>query len=87
MRKTKQTFLVLDTLARKGQWMYGYEIMEATGLKSGTIYPILDRLVANKLVAQKRERINPRTAGRPPRIYYTANNKGRRMAFLWRLEQ
>jgi PadR family transcriptional regulator, regulatory protein PadR len=87
MRKTKQTQLVLDTLARANRWMHGYEIMQKTGLKSGTLYPILDRLVANKLATQKHERINPRTAGRPPRIYYQATTKGRKMATLWRIEQ
>lgn len=83
MKRTPQTVAVLELL-RKVDWAYGYEIMQQTGLASGTLYPILDRFTRNRLVALRHERINPRTAGRPPRVYYRITNKGRTQAALWR---
>ena len=63
------TVLVLHALARGCE--YGFDIMEETGLTSGTIYPALDRLegmgFANSewedpLIAQREKR--------PPRRYF-----------------
>ena len=61
--------LVLQALA-KG-YRYGFEIMDFTGLASGTTYPILrrferDRLVRSKWEAQKKAH----EKGRPRRRYY-----------------
>lgn len=44
-RLSPETFLVLERfLERPTDWRYGYELSRATGLKSGTLYPILMRL-------------------------------------------
>jgi hypothetical protein len=45
LRRSPQTVLVLtEFLNRPQAWKYGYDISRNTGLKSGTLYPILMRL-------------------------------------------
>ena len=45
VRMTAQTVLVLrEFLQAPRDWKYGYDISRTTGLKSGTLYPILMRL-------------------------------------------
>ncbi|MCG6954870.1 MAG: PadR family transcriptional regulator [Gemmatimonadetes bacterium] len=56
---------------------YGFEIMRAARLPSGTVYPLLRRLEAAGLVASRWE--NPGKAqgeGRPPRRYYEPTPAG-----------
>ena len=44
-RITPETLLLLERfVGRPTDWRYGYELSRATGLKSGTLYPILMRL-------------------------------------------
>jgi len=44
-RLSPETLLVLEKFAeRPTDWLYGYELSRVTGLKSGTLYPILMRL-------------------------------------------
>jgi PadR family transcriptional regulator PadR len=44
-RISPETLLVLEGfMARPAEWRYGYELSRQTGLKSGTLYPILMRL-------------------------------------------
>lgn len=51
--------------ARASDRWHGYELMKATGLVSGTIYPLLMRMTDQGLVeAQWQE---PAQLGRPPR--------------------
>ena len=56
---------------------YGFDIMDATGLPSGTVYPILGRLEKAALV---RGRWEPTTVaqrdGRPARRYYEVSGAG-----------
>lgn len=69
------TALVLDALARGSR--YGFDILDATGLPSGTVYPILRRLEADGCVTSKWE--SARVAQqdqRPPRRYYTLTAAG-----------
>lgn len=57
---------------------YGFEIMRAAHLPSGTVYPLLRRLEASALVASRWE--DPSKAqdeGRPPRRYYEPTPEGR----------
>jgi len=50
---------------------YGFDIADATGLRGGTVYPILRRLEAEGLIASEWEEVEiSREAGRPPRKYY-----------------
>jgi PadR family transcriptional regulator PadR len=55
-------------LARRGQWLHGYELSEQTDLKSGTLYPILLRLSERGVLESKWEP-SPHE-GRPPRRLY-----------------
>jgi PadR family transcriptional regulator PadR len=44
-RMSPETLLVLERFVeRPTDWRYGYELSRETGLKSGTLYPILMRL-------------------------------------------
>lgn len=75
MKVTYNGALVLQALA-KG-YRYGFEIMDFTGLASGTTYPILrrferDRLVRSNWEGQKRAHED----GRPARRYYELTDAG-----------
>jgi len=50
---------------------YGLEIMRATGLASGTLYPILTRLQETGWVRADWEDIDSSVEGRPARRYYS----------------
>jgi PadR family transcriptional regulator PadR len=53
-RLSPQTRRVLDQFAeRPAAWRYGYELSRETGLKSGTLYPILMRLADHSLLETK----------------------------------
>jgi DNA-binding PadR family transcriptional regulator len=56
---------------------FGFEIMDATGLTSGSVYPALDRLEDARLLKSQWEdaRIAHRE-GRPPRRYFTLTPAG-----------
>lgn len=50
-RISPETRLVLERLIeRPSDWRYGYELSRETGLKSGTVYPILTRLEKYRLL-------------------------------------
>jgi DNA-binding PadR family transcriptional regulator len=58
-------------------YQYGFDIMDVTGLPSGTVYPALRRLEEAGLVRSKWE--NQRIAQqdqRPPRKYYEMTRSG-----------
>ena len=56
--------------------VYGLELARSTGLKTGTVYPILERLEAEGLVDSRWEQIDPACAGRPRRRFYRLNGYG-----------
>lgn len=57
---------------------YGFEIMEAIGLPSGSVYPALRRLERDGLIAAKWENEKIAIAEqRPPRRYYRTTKAGR----------
>jgi PadR family transcriptional regulator, regulatory protein PadR len=57
--------------------IYGYSIMEATGLPSGTVYPALRRLEMDELIVSRWERQNlAQNTQRPPRKYYKVTRVG-----------
>ena len=73
-RMSPQTVSVLERfMERPSGWHYGYELSRETGLKSGTLYPILMRLAkcgmleTKWLVTEK---------GVPPRHTYRLTAKG-----------
>lgn len=59
---------------------YGFDLIQATGLKSGSLYPILARLAHAGWLTREREDINPSEAGRPPRRFYKLTPEGEREA-------
>jgi DNA-binding PadR family transcriptional regulator len=76
MRVTYPTALVLQALLDSHH--HGFDIMDATGLPSGTVYPILRRLGAEGLVRSRWERGSvAHHEQRPPRRYYELTAGGR----------
>src|SRR3954462_10377485 len=74
-RPSKQMLLLLATLSeRASQWRHGYDLMKATGLLSGTLYPLLMRMTEQGLV--EAEWIEPAQPGRPARHAYRLTAKG-----------
>jgi len=70
-----QTLLVLAALcAEPADWRHGYDLARQTGLKSGTLYPILIRLADRGLVEAQWEEGRP--SGRPPRHLYRLSSGG-----------
>lgn len=74
-RMTYPTACVLEALARGVR--YGFDIMDLTGLPSGTVYPILRRLEAHGMVSSEWEKQDPRAEARPRRRYYDLTAAGR----------
>jgi PadR family transcriptional regulator len=70
-----QTIRLLTALGREGRrWRYGYDLGKETGLKSGSLYPILIRLADRGLLETDWENEPPR--GRPPRHLYRLTSAG-----------
>jgi PadR family transcriptional regulator PadR len=61
---------------------YGYDLMKAAKLPSGTLYPMLARLEQDGLVDAEWEAQREDAAGRPPRKYYRLTAEGLRVARL-----
>src|ERR1700737_4267251 len=78
LRMSRQTVLVLtEFLQTPSGWKYGYDISRNTGLKSGTLYPILMRLADRKLLEASWETAE---IGKPPRHMYRLTPDGLRYA-------
>jgi hypothetical protein len=70
---------VLRALAAEPvRWRYGYELGAETGLKAGSLYPILVRLADRGLLEAQWEEPLPR--GRPARHLYRLTAGGRDLA-------
>lgn len=79
MRLTYPTALVLQALLDGHH--HGFDIMDATGLPSGTVYPILRRLDADGVVRSRWEKEGvARREQRPPRRYYELTAGGKMIA-------
>ena len=68
--------LILQTI--HAGYVYGFSVMEITGLPSGTVYPALRRLEQDGLIRSQWE---PQSTAddeqRPPRKYYKLTRYGR----------
>jgi DNA-binding PadR family transcriptional regulator len=74
LRRSRQTLQVLEAfLEAPKTWRYGYDISQDTGLKSGTLYPILMRLEERKLLEATWKSSAP---GTPPRHLYRLTPTG-----------
>ncbi|WP_108810528.1 helix-turn-helix transcriptional regulator [Sphingorhabdus sp. Alg231-15] len=82
MQKTrtpsKATKLALISLLDAPQGMYGYEIMQSTGIKPGTLYPMLARLEDQNILVSHWQEAS--VEGRPPRHIYNLSEAGRILA-------
>ena len=56
--------------------MYGLEIGRVAGVRSGSLYPILDRLEESGMLASEWEDVDPHSAGRPRRRHYRLTGQG-----------
>ena len=75
MKLTYPTTLVLHALAQG--FRHGFDILDITGLPSGTVYPILRRLEQEGLVVAEWEDVTiAREEQRPPRRYYEVTPAG-----------
>jgi len=76
MPRTNLTFptgLVLQAIARGHR--YGFEIMERSGLRAGTVYPALRRLEGAGYLRSAWEEEDA-VEKRPPRCYYSLTPQG-----------
>ena len=74
-RITYQGACVLQALARGSS--YGFDIMELTGLPSGTVYPVLRRFEERGLVSSEWEDEGAAHGdGRPRRRHYQLTSRG-----------
>jgi PadR family transcriptional regulator, regulatory protein PadR len=74
-RPSNQTLVLIGALLqRPRQWLHGYDLSIATGLKSGTLYPILMRLSDRGFLEHKWQ--NSPDPGRPARHMYRLTAAG-----------
>jgi PadR family transcriptional regulator, regulatory protein PadR len=74
-RSSAHTLALFAALTKRRQvWQYGYQLLQLTGLKSGTLYPILMRLCDRGLLESKWQP-SPQP-GRPPRHMYRLTDSG-----------
>ena len=72
---SRQTLALLAALLEQPRtWQHGYELSKATGLKSGTLYPILIRLSDLSFLDSRWK--DAERPGRPPRHVYRLTAKG-----------
>lgn len=72
---SRQARAVLATLLEQsGRWRHGYDLAKATGLKSGTLYPLLMRLSEQGLLESRWQ--DAERPGLPPRHFYRLSASG-----------
>jgi len=77
VKLTHTSALILQTIG--AGYRYGFDIMEATGLPSGTVYPALRRLEEQSLIQSTWEKQSKALAEqRPARKYYKLSGHGER---------
>ena len=78
MRITYSLIRVLDALmADPTARHWGYELSRRSGVRSGVLYPILARLLADGLLTDGWEDQAETRGKRPPRRYYELTGEGR----------
>lgn len=76
---TYSTALLIQAIAAGHR--YGFDMMDATGLASGTVYPALRRLEERGVLEGRwEEESRARSEGRPSRRYYVLTAPGARVA-------
>ncbi len=75
VRMTQATALILKAVV--AGYAYGFDIMDVTGLPSGTIYPALRRLEGAGYLSSRWERqASAEEEGRPRRKFYELTSLG-----------
>jgi PadR family transcriptional regulator len=78
MRLSRSSAKVLkEFLATPNQEQYGFGLMKVTGVKSGSLYPILTRFEQLGWIESYEEQIDEREEGRPHRHLYRLTGMGR----------
>jgi DNA-binding PadR family transcriptional regulator len=78
---SSQAGTLLSVLAGSGRtWRHGYELAQLTGLRSGTLYPLLIRLEGQGYLEAEWQ--PPAARGRPPRHAYRLTAAGLALARL-----
>lgn len=77
-RTTRQMRALLAAFAGGAAWRHGYDLSRETGLKSGTLYPLLMRFAERGWVEARWAEAE--TPGRPPRHLYRLTAEGQRIA-------
>jgi PadR family transcriptional regulator, regulatory protein PadR len=75
---SRQTLAVLFALLHSDGWRHGVSLSRETGLKPGTLYPLLLRLHESGYLESEWQA--PDKPGRPPRHAYRLNAAGRALA-------
>lgn len=76
-RVSHQTKIVLQAfLDHPEEEAYGFALAQYTGLKVGTLYPVLQRLLENKWLTARWEEIDEAAAGRRRRRYFALTSLG-----------
>lgn len=70
--------LLSALLESGGRWSHGYDLSAQTGIKSGTLYPLLIRLEAQGYLEAHWQ--SPAGSGRPPRHAYRLTAAGENLA-------
>ena len=77
VRNTATTRQVLNAFVESGGTrLYGFDLIRVTGLPSGTVYPILQRLEGEGWLSSAWEQIDPTELGRPRRRFYRISAGG-----------
>ncbi len=76
--------LLAALLERSRTWRHGYDLSKETGLRSGTLYPLLMRLSEQGLLESRWE--EPERPGLPPRHVYRLTASGLALARQQELE-
>jgi DNA-binding PadR family transcriptional regulator len=77
-RTTRSMRQLLGALLGSTGWRHGYDLSKETGLKSGTLYPLLLRLAERGWVEARWD--EPEYPGRPPRHLYRLTAQGETVA-------
>lgn len=76
---SRQTRALLAALLDRAQtWRHGYDLSKETGLRSGTLYPLLMRLSEQGLLESRWQ--EPERPGLPPRHAYRLTASGLALA-------
>ncbi|HEY6936444.1 MAG TPA: PadR family transcriptional regulator [Terriglobales bacterium] len=73
VRLSHTSALILQTIGTAHH--YGFNVMELTGLPSGTVYPALRRLERDRLIVSRWEELSA-SRPRPARRYYKLTPEG-----------